>query len=148
MSTLTITISRDGDDLVLSGTDDENPIGVTNYQEPPRQARIEYAPSSRYVHGDEALSTTYQQTFLSFDVVTDQETTEAESRELLAELWEAIGQFSYTATVVVDGAPAETWACDTGSMTPVGNRTLLDLEHHNPLWSVRLPCKPLPTIGA
>lgn len=148
MSTLTITISRDGADLVLSGTIDANALGVTNYQEPPRQARVEYAPDSRYVHGSEALSATYQQSFLSFDVVTDQAATEAASRTSLAELLAAIGQFSYTVTVVVDGAPAETWACDTGSMVPVGNRTLMDLEHHNPVWSVQIPCKPIPTIGA
>lgn len=152
MSTLTITLTRDeiegGTDLVLSGSSDANPIGITNYMEPAVQARIRYAPDSDDIEGSVSLTRTWQQTFLQFDVVTDQESTEAESRALLAELRAALGQFRFTATVVVDGAPAEAWACDTGSMVPKGARTLMDLEHHDPVWSVQIPCRPTPTIGA
>lgn len=150
MSTFTITMTRTElslADLVLSGADDANPVGVTNYQEPARIARIRYAPSSDLIEGDVALSGTYHQTDLGFDVVTDLAASEAASRTLLAEVRAAIGQFSFTTTVVVDGAPSEAWACDMGSMSPEGPRSFADLENHDPVWSVAIPVHPTPTIG-
>lgn len=151
MSTLTITLSRlelpPLPSLVLSGSDDANAIGITNYQEPARQARILYAPESAHIPGSTKLASTWQQTFLGFDIVTDQATTEAASRTLIQSVLAAISQFAYSATVVVDGAPAEVWACDPGSM--VGpSRSYQSMQGHDPVWSVLIPCKPTPTIGA
>lgn len=148
MSTLLITISRDGADLVLSGSDDANEIGVTNFAEPAQVARIEYAPGSRLFAGDQALSATLAHTLLTFTLVTDKASTETESQSLLDDVRAAVGQFSYTVTVEINDAPAKTWQCDTGSVAPLGARTLLDLEHHNPEWSVSIPCNPVPTVGA
>jgi hypothetical protein len=150
VSTLTITLSRTElalSPLILSGSDDANAIGITNYQEPPRQSRVAYAPDSAYVHGSTALAGVWQQSILAFDIVTDQAATEAASRTLVASVLAAIGQFSYTATVVVDGAPSEAWACDMGSMTGPP-RDYFSLQGHDPVWSVLIPCHPLPTIGA
>lgn len=150
MSTLTITLSRTAlslSSLVLTGRIDSNSLGIVNYVEPARQARIRYAPTSDLIHGDVALSSSWQQTFHQFDVVTHKSATEADSRTKLAELRAALGQFAYTATVVVNGAPAEAWACDTGSVGPI-DRTLVNLRHFRPVASVQIPCYPLPTIGA
>lgn len=150
MSTFLFTIDRASislSPLVLTGRVDANPLGIINYAEPARQARIRYAPSSDDVEGDVALSSVWQQTFHQFDLVTHKATTEAISRASLAEFRAAIGQFRYTVTVVVDGAPAEAWTCDMGSIGPI-DRTLVNITHHHPVASVQIPCRPTPSIGA
>ena len=148
---LTISIDRTSlslSALVLSGTDDANAIGVTDYTEPSTQPRITYAPDSAYIPGSQPLAATWQQTILGFNVVTDQATSEATSRTKLAELRAALAQFSYTVAVVVDGAPSETWTCLPATITPLGARTYMDLIGHDPVWSVTIPCYPIRTIGA
>lgn len=148
MSTLTITISRTElslSPLVLSGSDDANPIGVANFVEPARQARVKWAPSSDDVHGDVALSSSFQQAIIGFEAFTDQAASEAASRLLLDALWAALSQFAFTVTDVVDGAPGRVWSCNTGSMVPTGPRSYLDMQGHNAVWSVSIPCHPIPT---
>ncbi len=152
MSTLTISLTRTElpgslTPLVLSAVVDANALGIANYTEPPMQARIRYAPSSDDQHGDVPLSSTYQQTFLQFDVVTDLATTEAASRTLLASLRAALSQFAYTATVVINGSPAETWACNTGSIAAIP-RTYMNLEGVDPVASVQIPCHPVRSIAS
>jgi hypothetical protein len=147
VSTLLLTISRTElslSPLVLSGSIDANPLGVRDFVEPARQARVKYAPDSAYQHGSVPLASSWQQSVLGWDVFTDQAATEAASRTLLDSLWAALGQFSFTVTDVVDGAPARIWTCATGSMVPIGPRTLMDLEHHHPVWAVTIPCHPIP----
>lgn len=150
MSTLEIVISRDDlpgdlDPMVLSGSNDENVLGITSFVEPGRQARIRYAPPSDVIEGDIALAATYQQSVIGFNVVTDQAATEAESREQLLALKDALGQFRYEVTITVDTGQPEVWTCDTASITPLGPRTFFDLEGHNPVWAVAIPCRPTPS---
>ncbi len=146
MSTLLISIDRTSlalAPLVLSGSNDANPIGITDYSEPAMQPRITYAPDSAYEHGSMPLATVWQQTILGFEVSTTEAASEAESRVLIAELLQAISQFSFTVAVTVDGAPAETWTCHAGAMQPAGSRTFADLLRHNPVWSVTIPAYPI-----
>jgi hypothetical protein len=119
---------------------------VTNYVEPAIQPRITNAPTSEIIPGDHILRTTWQQSILTFDVVTDVETSEADSRSLLADLRQALAQYRYTATVTVNDAPAETWRCQPGSVAPQGGRSVVDLENYNPVWSVVIPVHPIRTI--
>lgn len=145
MSTFTITIDRTSlalEPLVLHG-DSAGEVGVVSYTEPAMQARITYAPDSPHMAGSVPLAATWQQTVLGFDFVTDRAATEAESRAQVAEILQAIGQFRYDTTVVVDGATPETWRCDMGSMVPAGPRGLTDLQNHNPVWQASLPCNPI-----
>lgn len=147
---LTISIDRTSlslAPLVLSGSDDSTPLGVTGYQEPAIEPRISYVPDSAWVDGSVAVAVSYAQTFLGFDVVTDQAVSESESRLLLAELRRALGQFRYGVTVTVGDAPPETWACDPGTVGPI-DRSFVDLRDHNPVWPVTIPCRPTRTIGA
>lgn len=151
MSTLTITIDRtllSLSPLVLSGADDANVLGVQRYSEPAVQWRVGYAPDSAHIHGSVPLSGAYQQALLNFEVVTDNAASEAQSRTQLTELREALAQFRFDVTVVVDGAPSETWACHLGSMAPLGPRSSIDLRDSNPVWAVAIPCHPVPTVGA
>lgn len=146
MSTLLITIGRTSlgkVPLVLSGVDDANPIGITDYTEPAEVPRVAYAPDSNYVHGSMPLSVALQQTIVGFAVCTTAAATESASRALIAELREAVRQFSFTVTVEVDDAPAETWTCHAGSVTPVGSRTTANLRDHDPEWSVTIPAQPV-----
>lgn len=144
--TLLISIDRTSlslGPLVLSGSEDGNALGVTNYTEPAIQARVTYAPDSAYVAGSVPLAATWQLSLLSFDAVTDQATSETASRALIATLRDAVSQFSFTVTVTVGGAPAETWACHMGSVTPTGPRSYTDLNNSDPQWAVSIPCQPV-----
>ena len=150
MSSLTISLSRTElpgslPALVLSGSDDANAIGVRNYVRPARVARVGYAPPSKYVHSDAALSGSLALALLQFDVVTDQATSETASRASLALLEAALGQFAFTATVTVNGATAEVWSCNMGSIVPVGSRTEFDMAGFDPTFSVSIPCHPIPS---
>lgn len=150
MSTLTISISRTSlalAPLVLSAADDANPLGITDYTEPAVLPRVTFAPDSAYENDSLQLAVAWQQTILGFEVTTDLAATEAASRLLIAELRQAVSQFSFTVTVTVDGAPAETWTCHTGSVVPVSSRTFSDLENHDPEWSVTIPAHPIRAIA-
>lgn len=146
MTSLTISIDRtalDLDPLVLSGVDDANPLGITDYREPAMQSRIAFAPSSDYEPGDIPLAATWQQTVLAF-AVAPRVSTEAEARALIAELVAAVSQgLTYLVTVTVDSAAPEVWTCNPGSVEPVGGRTFADLNKHDPEWAVSLPCHPI-----
>lgn len=149
MSTLLISIDRTGlsrAPLVLSGSNDANPLGISNYTEPAVLPRITYMPDSAYEDGSTPLAVSWQETILGFDVVTAGAATEAASRTLVAELRQAISQFSFDVIVTVDGAPAETWACHTGALQAAG-RTYVNLRYHNPVWSVTIPAHPIRTIA-
>lgn len=150
MSTLLISIDRTSlalAALVLSGSNDANPIGITDYAEPAMLPRVTYAPDSAYEDGSMPLAVSWQQTILGFEVSTTEAASEAASRLLIAELVRAVSQFSFTVTVTVDGAPAETWTCHAGSVQPAGSRTFADLLRHNPVWSVTIPAHPLRAIA-
>lgn len=149
MSTLLITIDRTSlglSPLVLSGTNDSNPIGVTDYTEPAMQSQVHYAPDGYAEDGSIPLSSRLQDTIVGFAVSTTDAATETESRALISELRAALRQFSYAVTIQVADAPAETWTCDSGSVIPVGGRNFADLANHNPEWSVTIPARPVPVI--
>ena len=151
MSTLLISIDRTSlslAPLVLSGTNDANPVGVTGYKEPTIRPRITYAPDSAYEDDSTPLARVWQQTNLEFDISTTDAATEAASRLLVAAVREAVGQFPvFAVTVTVDGAPAETWTCHSGVVEPFSGRTFSDLLRHNPEWSVSIPAKAVRTIA-
>jgi hypothetical protein len=129
--------------LVMSGNDGAaTSLKVTTYRAPAMQARIRYAPSSEYVHGDTALAWSWQQTILAFEVTTRGAATEAAAKAAVAELVAAVARLNYTVTVTEDGV-AETWACDPGTVAPRDDRNRVDLEHHSTVWSVTIPCHPV-----
>jgi len=146
--TLTISIDRTSlalTPLVMNGhkDPDPSPLGITTYAEPAMQARLAYAPTSAYIHGEAPLGWAWQETMLNFGVATFGQTTENASRLLLAELRDAITQFSYVVTVTVDDATPEAWTCRPGSLMPSGDRSVIDVTHHIPSWSVSLPAHPV-----
>lgn len=150
MSTLIITISRTSlslTPLVLSGSEDGTPLGVTGYTEPARTPRVEYAPDSPYENGSIPLAVSWPLTIVGFSVVANHAATESEMKAKVAELRTALAQFSFTTTVAVNDAPAETWSCHVGAITPVGGRTSVDLQHYDPEWSVVIPAQPFPSYA-
>lgn len=150
MSTLLISIDRTSlgkTPLVLSGTDDEHPIGITSYTEPTITPEVTYAPDSVFEDGSMAMSVRLPQTALEFSVCTTGAATEADLRAYIRELREAVFRLGYDTTVTVDGAPAETWSCTAGAVAPIGSRDSVNLEHHDPEWSVVIPAHPIPAIA-
>lgn len=147
MPTFAISIDRTSlslPALEMSGNDGAaTPLKVTTYREPAMQARVKYAPSSEYEHGDVALAWSWQQTVLSFEVTTRGAATETAARAAVAELVAAVARLSYTVTVTPDDAAPETWACDPGTVAPRDDRSLVDLTHHSSVWVVTIPAHPV-----
>lgn len=157
MPTLIISIDRSDmvgapAPLVLSGTSGDplsnTALGASGYREPARQARVRYAPASDFAHGEVALGWNWQQSLLQFTAMAPAGTSESVAKAAIAELEEAITRLSYSVTVTVDDAPAYTWACVPGSVTPTADRSYVDLKYGNATWAVDLPCNPVPVIGA
>lgn len=149
MSTTLITIDRTSltlDPLVLSADADGTPLGVTGFAPPGKVARITYAPDHPDMDGSVALSATWQQALLGFNVVTDQAPDEATVAAQIAELTAALSQFSYLVTTQVGNAPAEVWSAQRGSIALASSdgRAFMDLRDHNPVYSVTIPVYPIP----
>lgn len=142
--TLTIAISRTSLSLAplsFSGALDGTTLGIVGYQPPAMQSRVVYMPDSADVDGSEAIAATWQQSLLSFDWVREG-ATETQVQASFAEVLAAVGQFSYTVTTTVSGAPAQVWSADRGSVVPSA-RTYVDLEHRIPVYAVTIPVYPI-----
>jgi hypothetical protein len=143
--TLSISIDRTGlslGALVFSGSLDSN-LGIVRYQAPGRQSRVTYAPDSINVHGSEPIAGAWQQALLSFDWMCDTAANEAAFQTAYAAVVAAVGQFSYTVTTQANGAAAEVWKADMGSVTPP-QRTYVDLTRPDVLVvSVTIPVYPI-----
>lgn len=149
-STLTISIERGSLELpplVLYGHGTAPGLGVSDYTEPAMRPRIAYAPDSDWVHGSTPLSMVWQQSILGFNVFPAGPVSETQARGWVAELVQAVGRLRYLTTVTVDGAAAETWTCDAGSVVPVGGRDSVNLRTHDPVWEVMIPCQPIRQIA-
>lgn len=146
VATLSISIARTaGGPLALQGHDSTTSgLVISAYREPARQQRIHYAPQSVYIPGEQPLAATWQQTMLAFEVFAQKPASESQARTWHAELLAAVTQWSFLTTVTVDGATPEVWTCHPGSVEPRGDRSLVDLKHNNPVWSVAIPCYPIP----
>lgn len=136
--------------LVLAATENHGSsntvLGVTEYGEPAIQARVQYAPTSAWLHGEEPLGWTYQQSLLAFSVAPVN-SDETDGREAVEELRAALSRLSFEITVTVDDAPAETWTCTAGTVEPAGSRTLANLRHNCPSWSVGVPAHPVREVA-
>lgn len=142
--TLTISIDRTSlslSPLVLSASLGTT-LGIVGYQAPALAWRLGYLPDSDDVHGSELQSAAYQQAILGFDWVRDGGATETQVAASYAEVAAAIGQFSYTVTTQVSGAPAQVWSADPGSM-PASPRSYPDLVNRNPVYAVTIPVYPI-----
>jgi hypothetical protein len=150
MPTFDISIDRTSLSLApleMSGNDGATTaLKVTTYRAPAMQARVKYAPSSEYVHGDVPLAWSWQQAILTFDVTTRGAATEAAAKAAVAELVEAVARLSYTVTVTEDGV-VEAWACDPGTVAPRDDRNRVDLEYHSTVWTVSIPCHPIRSVA-
>jgi hypothetical protein len=143
--TLTISIDRTSlslSPLAFSGANDGTTLGVVSYQPPALQWRVTYMPDSIDSHGSEAVGAAYQQALLSFDWVRDGGATETQVKASFDEVVAALGQFSYTVTTQVSGAPAQVWAADPGALAP-SPRTYADLANRTPVFTVTIPVYPI-----
>lgn len=151
--TLSLTISRGSlpgspTPLVIAGSGDSTELMLEAYEEPAVLARNQYAPDSPDVDGaGVVIASSLQPTNLTFTVRPDRPASETVARQLVAALRDAVTrQLGFTIAVAVNGAPAETWSCTPGQITPAGGRDYVDLVWHNPAWVVTVPAHPVPTI--
>lgn len=143
---LLVTIDRSGlslPDLVLSGSDDGNDLGVVNFTRPGEQMRYTQMPDSESVHGTEITGAALQQGILSFEYVIDRAADEAEVQSFRRMVSAAVQQFQFAVTTQEGNAEAEVWSANAGSVAPL-TRTYMDLTSHNPVLAVQIPVYPIP----
>lgn len=144
---LTIAIGRSGlslADLVLSGTTDAETWGILpGFTLPGQIANIAYAESP-WLHGSVATHATWQQAVLSFDAMPNVDSG-AGLDAAVAELREALAQFSYVVTVTLNSVSSE-WSCDMGSLSP-SPLDFPEVDANRPIFSVSIPCYPVPALS-
>lgn len=148
-TSLLITISRSTDaggpsPLILSGTLDENDIGITNFTEPSLRARITYGPDSRYFDGSEETAVAWEQDQVAFGWTPSRPSTEAAVQVSYLELAAALAQRRFDVTTQISDAPALVWRAKRGSMIP-RPRELVDLLFKTPVYDVTIPVFPIPS---
>lgn len=111
-----ITISIDRTSLSLAAlVVDSTPgsgfwVPEDGLERPAITQRRQYAGASPWLHGSTLVAATKEQSTLPFTVYT-QATTAALLSGQMDELEEALSQFTFDATVTIDGV-AKVWACD------------------------------------
>lgn len=145
--TLIVSINRasmgGAPELVLYGHGNLPGLAVEGYTEPAMRPRTTYAPDSDWVNGSMPLSMVWQESILGFTVFADAAASEAEARSWIADLVQALGRLRYPVTVTVGDAAPETWVCGPGTVAPAGGRSRADLQDHNNVWEVTIPCQPI-----
>jgi hypothetical protein len=147
---LTISIDRASlalPALVLLGHGTTPGLAVEGYTEPALRPRVAYAADSDWVDGSMPLSMSWQESLIGFSVFPDEAASEAQARLWVAELVQALGRLRYLVTITVNDAPAETWTCAPGTVTPSGARSLMNMRDHDQVWEVSIPCQPIRSIA-
>lgn len=146
---ITITVSRllvpgTPDPLVFSADLGGTELGIVGYQPPAMQGRVAYAPDSPHVHGSAAIGGAWDQAVLGWDWIADLAASETDVQAAYDEVAAAIGQFTYTVTTQVGGAPARLWKADMGAVVP-SSRSYEDLLGPETLvFANTVPVYPLP----
>lgn len=132
-----------GGPLVIRN-DRTTPLTLVGLREPARQTRIAYAPASAWMPGEMPLAVTWQQSLLGLEVAARGAATESAAQAALAELDNAVLSLGVPVHVVWHDH-TQVWTCHGGSRTPSTDRDYVNLRDHDPVWSVSLPCYPIPT---
>lgn len=131
------------DPLVFSGTQDENPLGISDFAEPPLTPRIVGVENDAPVHGSTPLRWSYQDTTLQWATYPDAD-DETDVQAFFAEIQAAITQgLRFPVHVTISDAPTKVWSCQPGTITPEA-RSRPNLANHDPSWTILLPCNPIP----
>ena len=147
--TLTISIDDTGvagspGDLVFSGLlAGGTTLGITDFREVASVAAITRVGDAGNIHGSGVPTEwSYQEANIAFSFATIA-ASETASRALLASVRAFLGRMRYSVTITTSDAPAETWLCYPGSLTPATGRSRMDLSRSIPVWDVVIPCHPI-----
>lgn len=141
---MTLKVEFENSEIEISGDLDEPfQFADDGLVMPPKQARIRYAADSDWTHGSVALASQWQQTFLNLKVRV-QGDSETDLADLVADLEEAIGEFSQTVTITRDSQVTE-WAADQGSMQLERSREFYS-DRYVEVWAVTIPVHPVSTV--
>lgn len=143
MVDLTISIDQTDlslDPLVLSGVTDANTWGILPGFTMPGLVARNVEAESPFLHGSVVVRSTWQKAFFNLDVFP-RVTTGAELATAYGELVAASGQFSYDATVTLNGV-ASVWRCDCASISP-SPLDYPELVTNAPVYSLSIPVYPI-----
>lgn len=105
--------------------------------------RLTPAPDSADVHGTEYVAAAKEQTTLPLKVMI-QAASSAALDAAISDLEDALSQFTYTATVVVDGV-TKVWSCAPAAYSPTSG--LIDsnfVDGHFDVYTITIPVYPIP----
>lgn len=144
--TLTISIDRGAlglAPLIITGARATTPSGLSipggGYKRPLFQPRYDYAPDSAFIPGKQMLAATVTDGTWPLRIRAAA-ASDAALAALRVAVDAAFGQWSYTATVTLDGV-AETWACKySRPVWPEARQWRR--EAHEDLFEVTVPVKP------
>lgn len=142
-----IEIERPEMARLIIKNDRSTPLTLVGLREPARRARVTYAPTSDWVHGEAPLSTTWQQSLLGFDVAARGAASEAVSQGLIDELATALLPLSVPIHVFYEGGLERVWTCHGGDVSPDVERDYVNLRDHDPVWAASAPCYPIPVTA-
>lgn len=139
-----IEIQRTAGGPLVIRNDRTTALTLVSLREPARQPRVGYAPTSRYQDGEMPLDMSLQQSLLLFDVAARGAASESAAQAAYAELDAAMFSLNVPVHVVWEDH-TQVWTCHAGSRTPAADRDYVSLRDHDAVWSVSLPCHPIPT---
>ncbi len=132
-----------GDPFIIRN-DRSTALTLVGIREPARTTRVTYAPTSDFEDGDIPLAVTRGLSALQFAVAARDAESESAAQAALAALDDIVLALS-VAVHVVWHDHTQVWDCHAGRRTPASDREFADLRDHDPVWSVELPCQPVPT---
>lgn len=104
--------------------------------------RLTPAPDSADVHGSEYVAAAKEQTTLPLKVMIQAASSAALDAAIDA-LEDALSQFSYTATVVVDGV-TKVWSCSPAACSPTSGLIESELvDGHFDVYTITIPVYPV-----
>lgn len=99
--------------------------------------------TSPWLHGEVVVQAVREQSALTLEVLTQAE-DQVGLEEALAELDEALWQFTYAVTVQAAGT-STTWTCSPASYGAADGVTTSDnVRAHYQVWTITIPCYPIP----
>jgi hypothetical protein len=146
VSTVTVSIDRSSLSLTALVASDDGAtyqIKQDGLTRPAITWRLTAAPDSADVHGTEYVAAAKEQTSLPLDIIVKAASSAALNTACVA-LEDALSQFTYTATVVVDGV-TKVWSCAPAAYSPTSGLIEFGMVNgHFDVFTVTIPVYPIP----
>lgn len=134
-----LTFLDPGGNLVFSGVDDDNPLGLLSMNEPARPKRRTFAEASAHSSGGLPTQIVSDMTEIRATVLLHG-TSQADLEAKKARMRAVVEQFTYTAIQSINGVDTS-WTCTAADISPyVDGLDVNDLEAFDAGYTLSIPC--------